>query len=167
MKKFNQERNELPNGTVFTGGIGYNVVGNYSALAPVFARFNQVFIERGEATDDYRDYYRYDASYMKLAHYAYNNSLGTANGSPLLKSNQEMANSPESYFAHKLADANFTYDELTVNKAKAVMRESLTAVAAATNTNAAVLRKVVDLALYNESMYGLHYVAENTDDRTM
>lgn len=167
LKKFNQERNELPNGTVFTGGIGYNVVGNYSALAPVFARFNQVFIERGEATDDYRDYYRYDASYMKLAHYAYNNSLGTANGSPLLKSNQEMANSPESYFAHKLADANFTYDELTVNKAKAVMRESLTAVAAATNTNAAVLRKVVDLALYNESMYGLHYVAENTDDRTM
>lgn len=150
LKKLNQEK--FSNLT----GSSACIMSNQIALAPVFARFNQVFIERGEATNDYRDYYRYDASYMKLAHYAYNNSLGTANGSPLLKANQEMTNEPNNFFTKRLADANLDYDEFTVNQAKAVMREALAAVAAATGTDAAVLRKIVDLALYNESMYGLH-----------
>lgn len=145
LKQFNQQEKK--------GGITDYVGGYYKTLAPVFARMDQ-------QVDD-ETFFRYDASYMKLAHYAYNNALGTANGSQLLKSNREMTNEPNNFFVKELANANFTYDEFTVNKAKAVMRDYLATVADATNTDVAVLHKVVDLALYNESMHGLRDLASN------
>ena len=59
--------------------------------------------------------------------------------------------------------ANLSYNELTVDKAKAIMNKSLNNIAGMTNTDSAVLKKVVELALYNESLYGLNDMA--ADDR--
>lgn len=109
------------------------------------------------------DYHAYVASYYKLAHNAYNNSLGNTKGSFAFQANRDMEDLPENTYVSELAMANLNYNELTVDKAKAIMNKSLNNIAGMTNTDSAILKKVIELALYNESLYGLNDMA--ADDR--
>ena len=135
--------------------IGQKIRNNYTTLAPVFVTMHDSLI------DDV-DFFRFKASYHKLAHNAYNNSLGHWRNSEdnRVLTNKEMKNLSNNAFVDELEMANLSYDELTVNKAKEIMNNSLRAIANQTNTNTAVLKKVVELALYNESLYGLNDLAK-------
>lgn len=62
-----------------------------------------------------------------------------------------------SFFIIELEHANYTYDTLTVAEAKKCMNNTLRDIAdknSGVDTN--VLKKFVELALYNESLYGLN-----------
>ena len=62
------------------------------------------------------------------------------------------------FLTGKLADANISYQELTQNTNQ-YMDQSLAIVARETSANQGLLKKAVELALYNESLYGLHDLA--------
>lgn len=131
-----------------------NITNNYTALAPVFAGIENEFIKN----DEVAEFHSFNACYHKLAHNAYKNSKGNYTLTAC-SSNKEMENS-NNYFNYELGLANLSYDEMTIDKAKEIMNDSLTDIAQQTNTEAAVLKKVVELALYNESLYGLHDFAQ-------
>lgn len=152
----NQIGNALSN---FNNGasISGKINNNYAALAPVF-----VTMEDNLTASSSRDYNRFKASYHKLAANAYNNSLGHLKNSPdnSVLTNKEMKNLPENPFVDEVIAAGLTYDELDVKEAQNIMNNSLTLIAQKTTTNTALLKKVVELALYNESLYGLNDLAK-------
>lgn len=141
-----------------TPNIANDIANNYLALAPVFADIDNEFVKSNNDVG-FNCFY---ASYHKLAHDAYNKSMGVWRGTKN-PTNDEMDNSPENFFVDELTYAELSYDELTVNKAKEVMNDALTEVAQRTNTDTAVLKKVIELALDNESLYGLHDFAKIND----
>ena len=146
--QINTALNNFNNGT----SIDEKIDNNYNALATIF-----VNIEDNLSTSSSRDYHSFKASYHKLAANAYNKSLGHGENSQdsRVLTNQEMKNLPENYFIDELAMANLTYNELTVKKAQEIMNNSLAGIANKTTTDTALLKKVVELAMYNESLYGL------------
>lgn len=145
--QINTALNNFNNGT----SIDEKITNNYTALAPVFATIED------NLSNDTVNYYRYTASYDKLAANAYNKSLGHGENSQdsRVLTNQEMKNLPENFFVYELGKANLSYNELTVKKAQEIMNDSLMKVANKTTTDTALLKKVVELAMYNESLYGL------------
>lgn len=153
----NQIGNALSN---FNNGasISGKINNNYAALAPVFATMESDLLKN----EDTVNYYRYKTSYQKLAANAYNNSLGHWSNSEdnRVLTNKEMKNLPENYFVKELGWAGLDYNKLTVKEARNNMNDFLTQVSASTNTSPTVLKKVVELALYNESLYGLNDLAK-------
>lgn len=129
-----------------------DVRANYEALAPVFK-----YMEK-DLSDE--QFYEHRVGYYKLAA-AYNNSLGYMRNSTSYVTNNEMIDSPYSFFAQELAQTKYSYDELTDAKAKQIMVNTLTNVAAQTSTDVETLKKVMNLALYNKSLYGLYNFAGN------
>ncbi|MBP3367273.1 MAG: hypothetical protein J6K96_09865 [Treponema sp.] len=146
LQKYNSEQN-----------IADNINANYYAFAPLFDKMENVLLSNYTT----EDYHAYVASYYKLAHNAYNESLGMGKGSLALQANRDMKDLPENTYVSELAMANLSYNELTVDKAKAIMNKSLNNIAGMTNTDSAVLKKVIELALYNESLYGLNDMVSN------
>lgn len=151
--QINTALNNFNNGT----SIDEKIINNYTAMAPVL-----VTMENNLLSDAPVNYHRYKSSYYKLAANAYNKSLGHCENSPdnRVLTNKEMKNMPENFFVDVLNFANLTYNELTVKKAQEIMNDSLMEVANKTNTDTAVLKKVVELAMYNESLYGLTDLAK-------
>lgn len=97
---------------------------------------------------------------MKLAHSAYNKSFGDRkNQRSFLAGNNEMQNYSGSYFCEKLVLANLSYDELTVTVAKKHMNDTMDYIASNNGVDSSILKKFVELALYNESLYGLNDLA--------
>lgn len=136
--------------------IGQNINNNYDALAPVFASMTRTM------KDVNGSIHPFNATYHKLAAYAYNQSIGAYKNSIDFQSNKEMRNMPENYFVDELGYANLSYNELTDTYARTLMNQYLSTIAFNTNTDQTVLKKVVELALVNESLYGLNDYADRT-----
>lgn len=128
---------------------------NFTALAPVMSEMENTLLAKSE-----NDFNRYRVSYYKLAHNAYQNSLGTLSENPTFRVNQQMSNANDNFFAGELSDANLSYSEVTIQEAKNIMNTSLNKISANTNASTAVLKKIIELALYNESLYGLNDYAK-------
>jgi len=136
---------------------------NYENLAPVFAHFQKQYLNgNGNPYDQVAGmkYNRFNACYHLLAKEAFNKSIGTVSRETF-ETNQEY-NKADSFFDAELADANLYYTTQTFTKdiAKEYMEESLQDIAGETATDKKILKKVVELALYNESLYGLHDFAK-------
>ena len=98
----------------------------------------------------------FNATYHKLAARAYNQSLSERATETDFLSNMEMQNLPENFFVDELNYAGLSYDELTDTYARTLMNQYLSTIAVNTDTDQALLKKVVELALVNESLYGLN-----------
>ncbi|MDE7292113.1 MAG: hypothetical protein K2N58_08725 [Treponemataceae bacterium] len=142
-----------------------NITNNYTALAPVFAD-----IENNQLLNSYdsKQWYDYKCSYYKLAHYAYNQPLGNFKyeTSLLFPANNEMANDNYSLFVQLLGYANYDYDTLTVPEAKRCINNTLNEVANNNGVDSTVLKKLMELALYNESLYGVNDLAKSANLNT-
>lgn len=140
--------------------IADNIDGNNKAIAKVFAEF-----EKNLSTTTSIN--RYRATYHLLAANAYNKSMGDWGVIKDYPTNKEITGADNSFFKSELKNAgNLNYDDLTADnnkKAKEIMKEALTLISDNTGINSAVLKKVVELALYNESLYGLHDFAKIND----
>lgn len=138
--------------------IADNITNNYEALATVFADFEKnQFKNYNEAK-----IYDYKTSYYKLADEAYNQSLTKLYAhqeSQSFPANMDM-NKDSGYFVNTLSKANYTYDTLTVAEAKKCMKNTLNDIANQNGVDSNVLKKFVELALYNESLYGLNDFAK-------
>lgn len=138
--------------------IADNITNNYEALATVFADFEKnQFKNYNEA-----EIYDYKTSYYKLADEAYNQSLTKLYAhqeSQSFPANMDM-NKDSGYFVNTLSKANYTYDTLTVAEAKKCMKNTLNDIANQNGVDSNVLKKFVELALYNESLYGLNDFAK-------
>lgn len=140
--------------------IADNIDANNYAIAQVFAEF-----EKNLSTTTKLN--RYRATYHLLAANAYNESMGDWKNAKGFTTNKEITGADNSFFKLELKNAgNLNYDDLTADnnkKAKEIMNEELTSISLNTGINSAVLKKVVELALYNESLYGLHDFAKIND----
>lgn len=138
--------------------IDEQIKGNYDTLAPVFAMMGDSLIEDVNVVSV--DFHRFNVSYQKLAADAFNQSIGKYalnETKKFFKTNTEIANTYGSVWDYELDYANLTYTEAADrDQAKARMNGYLTTLASQTNTDMTVLKKVVELALYNESLYGLN-----------
>lgn len=150
--QINTALNNFNNGT----SINENIENNYGALIPVFATMEETFLS------DAQTFHAFNASYHKLAAYAYNQSLGAYKSSIDFQSNKEMRNLKENFFVDELNYAGLSYDELTDTYARTLMNQYLSTIAVNTDTDQALLKKVVELALVNESLYGLNDYANRT-----
>ncbi|MCH5282224.1 MAG: hypothetical protein J1E59_01045 [Treponema sp.] len=136
--------------------IADNITNNYEALATVFADF-----EKNQLTNySEAEIYDYKTSYYKLADEAYNESLTKLYAHQVsisFPANGDMyKGDSNSYFNNALAKANYDYDTLTVDEAKKCMKNTLNDIANQNGVDSNVLKKFVELALYNESLYGLN-----------
>ena len=142
-----------------------NITNNYTALAPVFAD-----IEDKQLLEIYdnKEWNDYKCSYYKLAHYAYNQSLCDCKYETSLRypANNEMANDNYSLFVQLLGYANYDYDTLTVPEAKRCINNTLNEVANNNGVDSTVLKKFMELALYNESLYGVNDLAKSANLNT-
>lgn len=129
--------------------IANNIDQNYTALASIFRVI--------EDSLDSQDFHRFNLSYLKLAVDAYNQSLGKYTGETgRFPANAEMLEG-DSYIQNELNYTKLSYaDAINHNNAKNRMNTYLNTVANQTNTDKEVLKKIVELALYNESLYGLN-----------
>lgn len=132
--------------------ISQKIDNNYNVLAPIFAAMSDQLNDT--------DFNRFNVSYYKLAADAFNQSIGvyatTDSNKRQFTTNSEMIES-NNFFAQEITDANLSYAEAT-DRSQAITRMNsyLTTIANNTETNLEVLKKVVELALYNESLYGLN-----------
>ncbi len=135
--------------------IGDNVKNNSENFAQYFAVMEKTL------KTDVETYMKYKCSYYQLSHAAYNRSLGgfanTYYGDDFPSNNGDMKEG-SFFLTGKLADANISYQELTQNTNQ-YMNQSLAIVARETFADQGLLKKAVELALYNESLYGLHDMA--------
>lgn len=130
--------------------IANNIDQNYTALTPVFKAM------RNSLTED-EDYNRFNISYWKLAADAYNQSLGEYAGETSFPTNSELRDMQTNTFVQMLPYAGLNYADATDSiQATARMNNCLNTIAEETHTNIDVLTKIVKLALYNESLYGLN-----------
>lgn len=130
-----------------------NIENNYNALAPIFKAMRNTLVNN-------EDFNRFNVSYYKLAADAFNQSVGKlaeGENKKNFTTNTELIDDSSNFFASELNDAKLSYADAT-NKNNAVDRMNgyLNTIATKTNTNLDVLKKVVELALYNESLYGLN-----------
>lgn len=144
--QINTALNNFNNGT----SINENIENNYNALIPVFATMETTFLS------DAQTFHAFNASYHKLAAHAYNQSLSERATETDFLANMEMQNLPENFFVDELNYAGLSYDELTDTYARTLMNQYLSTIAVNTDTDQALLKKVVELALVNESLYGLN-----------
>ena len=129
-----------------------NIEKNYTALAPIFKAMRNTLVNN-------EDFNRFNVSYYKLAADAFNQSLGdySLDNSPQeFETNKEMVDT-DNFFRSECKAANLSYVDATDHK-KAIdrMNEYLKTITDKTYVDTAVLKKVVELALYNESLYGLN-----------
>lgn len=150
--QINTALNNFNNGT----SINENIENNYDALAPVFASMTKTMKSVSGSI------HPFNATYHKLAAYAYNQSLSEYKNETTFQSNMEMRDKPENYFVDELNYAGLSYDELTDTYARTLMNQYLSTIAVNTDTDQALLKKVVELALVNESLYGLNDYADRT-----
>ena len=143
----------------FDKGVSLNqrITSHYDALAPVFASMAKTMKNVNGSI------HPFNATYHKLAARAYNQSLGVYKNSTGYKSNMEMENMQENFFVDELDKAGLEYNELTDSHAKNLMNQYLSTIAYSTDTNQSIIKKVVELALVNESLYGLNDYAEKTN----
>lgn len=130
--------------------IGNNIDTNYDAFGSLF---NALTSEDILGDDEYNDY---RLSYYKLAYNAYQNSLSNAVENNDSQASKDMKNTNNSFFVKELANSNYNYTTFTLTKAKEVMNDTLAIISQKTKVNSTVLKKVVELVLYNESLYGLN-----------
>lgn len=130
--------------------ISERIENNYKAVGPVI---NQLLTKVND--DVYNKYYVY---YYALAHEAYKKSLSNNSQSLDFQVNQEMHKDSGTFFAQKLHLAKCDYDTVTQNSGTGMM-DRLTEIAQATKIDETVLKKIIELALYNESLYGLNDLA--------
>lgn len=151
------EINKVLNGYNKGTNISETIDKNFTALAPVMSEMENTLLAKSE-----NDFNRYRVSYYKLAHNAYQNSLGTISENTTFKVNQQMLSDifSNNFFAKKLETAKLSYSEVTIEEAKNIMKTSLNKISANTNASTAVLEKIIELALYNESLYGLNDYAK-------
>ena len=151
------EINTLLNNYNTGTNISATIDNNFTALAPVMSKMENTLLNNNE--DDFN---KYRVSYYKLAHNAYQNSLGSLSKNTTFRVNQQMLSDiyPNNYFAGELSDTNLSYSELDVVKARTLMNDNLSKISNKTGTDLAVLKKVINLALYNESLYGLNDYAK-------
>lgn len=141
--------------------ISQNIDNNYNVLAPIFKAM------RNSLTANV-DYNRFNVSYWQLAGDAYKNSFGKYVTNDSFTSLDELKNKPTNFFVQELPDAGLSYQSATNSQqATKRMNDYLSTIAYNTNTNVTVLKKVVELALYNESLYGLndHAVAARANNQ--
>lgn len=150
--QINTALNNFNNGT----SINENIENNYDALAPIFASMTKTMKSVSGSI------HPFNATYHKLAAYAYNQSLSEYKNETTFQSNMEMRDMPENYFVDELNYSGLSYDELTDTHARTLMNQYLSTIAVNTNTDQALLKKVVELALVNESLYGLNDYADRT-----
>lgn len=136
--------------------IAAQINNNYNALAPVFGIMTDNLLDNAENID----FNRFNVSYYKLAADAFNQSVGKlaeGENKKNFTTNTELIDDSSNFFASELNDAKLSYADAT-NRNNAVNRMNgyLNTIATKTNTNLDVLKKVVELALYNESLYGLN-----------
>ena len=130
-----------------------NIEKNYTALAPIFKAMRN---NLGSTQD--RDCF--SVSYYKLAADAFNQSLGdySHGTSPQdFETNKEMVDDYNT-FRSEWQDAGLNSYADATDRKKAVdrMNNYLNTIHNNTYVDTAVLKKVVELALYNESLYGLN-----------
>ena len=136
---------------------------NYENLAPIFAHFQKQYLnEQGNSYDNDAKikYNCFQACYHLLAREAFNKSIGNVSRGTF-ETNTEYTEH-DYFFNAELAKAglNCTTQTFTTAIAKENMKVTLDEIANKTNTDSAILQKVVELALYNESLYGLHDFAK-------
>ncbi len=136
---------------------------NYENLAPIFAHFQKQYLnEQGNSYDNDAKikYNCFQACYHLLAREAFNKSIGNVSRGTF-ETNTEYTEH-DYFFNAELAKAglNCTTQTFTTAMAKENMKVTLDEIANKTNTDSAILQKVVELALYNESLYGLHDFAK-------
>ncbi len=144
--------------------IGDNVKNNSENFAQYFAVMGKPLLEDHITVEEYN---RYKLSYYQLSHAAYNRSLGgganTYYGDDFPSNNGNMEDNGYSFLSSKLAGANISYQDLVnpeaENYVNKLMDRSLAIVAHETSADQGLLKKAVELALYNESLYGLHDLA--------
>ena len=147
--------------------ISNDIEANYTALAPFFKKWENIYEKR----DDVDSFYRLQASYHKLAQRAYNNSLGAWSGNDEWPTNREMNKQSDPYGVAKpelvkeeLEFINLdSFDALPVSTAKNNINTYLDDIMNEINISKGTLSKVVELALYNESLYGLNDLAYRCD----
>lgn len=137
------------------GTIKDNIEKNYTALAPIFKAMLSTLADN----DQNKDFFGFRVSYYKLAADAFNQSLGDysrGNSPQDFETNKEMVDT-DNFFRSECKNANLSYADATDHK-KAIdrMNEYLKTITDKTYVDTAVLKKVVELALYNESLYGLN-----------
>lgn len=147
--------------------IADNITNNYEALATVFADFEKNQLKNYSEAK----IYDYKTSYYKLADEAYNQSLTKLYAhqeSQSFPANMDM-NKDSGYFVDALSKAaSYDYDTLTVAEAKKCMKNTLNDIANKNGVDSNVLKKFIELALYNESLYGLNDFAKaRTIDTTL
>lgn len=150
------EINTVLNGFNKGSSIAAKIDNNYDALTPVFAAMRKTIKNaNGKFQPFTATYYSLAADAYKLSVSEYKND--TSQDFPAI---YEMQNLPGRRFTDELEDAGgLSYADVTAN-AKTMMTNHLSTIARNTNTNAAVLKKIIELALYNESLYGLHDYAK-------
>nr|QGT51354.1 hypothetical protein Unknown280_0460 [uncultured Spirochaetaceae bacterium] len=74
-----------------------------------------------------------------------------------------MRGDTNSFFVQQLAYSNYNYDSLTVDEAKKCMNNTINDIANNSGVDSTILKKFVELALYNESLYGLNDLAKGFD----
>ena len=151
-KQINKALNSFNQGSTIAAQIN----NNYNALAPVFDIMTDNLLDNAENID----FNRFNVSYYKLAADAFNQSVGKlaeGENKKNFTTNTELIDDSSNFFASELNDAKLSYADAT-NRNNAVDRMNgyLNTIATKTNTNLDVLKKVVELELYNESLYGLN-----------
>lgn len=142
LKKCNQSTN-----------IADNITANYIAIAPVFLTME-------DSLDDNKDFHKFRASYYRLVQNAYNNSRG-GYSLTTCKTNSEIEDPYyNSFFTSELAYTDLSANDLTNSRAETEIKNLLEKIAQKTKTSPAVLKKIIGLSLYNESLYGLNDFAQ-------
>ncbi len=141
--------------------ISDNIAANYDALAPFLAALERPYV----LNEDKMNYNKILASYHKLAHTAYNNSLGAYKDTKdyyYFRANGEMDHEHEfgAGYAEELRLAGYGTTDISVTTARNNMNTYLNNMANSTNISSSVLKKALELALYNESLYGLNDFAK-------
>ena len=133
--------------------ISSQIDNNYDAVAKVFA------IIDGQNMQDstYVDYYTFKAAYHKLAANAYTKAIGqyvnNTNDFPTLTETQGSVFTAELKYVE---NGKYNSNTFTFEQASATMKKSLATIATRNYANSELLNKFVELALYNESLYGLN-----------
>ena len=131
--------------------ISFRIHNSYNAIARIFA------ITDEQSINNPTEYNTFKAAYHKLAADAYTKSVGqyvnNINEFPTLTETQSATFADELKYVE---NGKYNSNTFTFEQARATMKKSLTTIATRNNANSELLNKFVELALYNESLYGLN-----------
>ncbi len=128
--------------------VGDDVKNNYEAYA------NIMYPLRDSLVDD-KDFFAFNACYEYLAVDAYKKSLGNYKNSKDFDTDLTKS----SIFDSHLSRTDLTYDAMNGDFVRDKMDNLLSTIGETTNVNPALIKKTIELALYNESLHGLHDTA--------